>query len=164
VFFVGIPLLIIALAIYNMIAFLTPGVQWSEKVVTVPLLSGAEWSMTIGDALIVLALLMLMMEIVKAARRGKSMVDHVLSLIVLGIAVGELLRVPQAANSTFAILTVICLVDLLGGYSMGMRRAAARRAVAPIAPVPPPPPPTPAPQPAPPPPAPSASPAPGHLT
>src|SRR4029450_12199620 len=105
---VGIPLLIIALAIYNMIAFLTPGVQWAHPVVTVPLLSGGDWTMTIGDGLVMLALLMLMMEIVKAARRGKSIVDHLLSLIVLGIAVGELLKVRQGGSSTLSVLPGGC--------------------------------------------------------
>ena len=45
-FLVGFPLLIIALAIYNMIAFLTPGVNWTDTITSVHLISGATWSVT----------------------------------------------------------------------------------------------------------------------
>ena len=38
-FILGFPLLLITFAIYNMIAFLTPGVAWTAPVTTVHMLS-----------------------------------------------------------------------------------------------------------------------------
>ena len=49
---VNFPLFLISFAIYNMIVFLTPGVLWSDVLATVPMQSGATWSITMGDALI----------------------------------------------------------------------------------------------------------------
>jgi len=121
VFLVGFPLLIIPLAIYNMIAFLTPPADgWATKLYTVHLLSGVDWSVTLGDAFIAGTLFLLFIEVVKATG-AKSAVDHVLSFLVFGGAVAEFLLVHQAANSTFAILTAICFVDVIAGVSIRFR-------------------------------------------
>ena len=128
-FLIGFPLLIIPLAIYNMIVFATPGVQWTDKVGTVEMLSGAQTPVTISDLLIMLSLFLLLVEILKAGRpEGRSGVDQFLAFVVFAGALAELLLVGQAANATFAIVTAICLVDFLGGLS---RR---RRPVPPIGP------------------------------
>jgi hypothetical protein len=126
---IGFPLLLIPLAIYNMIAFLTPGVGWTGPVysVPVPLRSGLGWSPTASDALIVFALLMLMFEFIKTTRAGKSFVEHFLALLLAGGATAEFVKVPEAANSTFFMLVVICFVDLFAGFAASLRRA--RRAV-----------------------------------
>lgn len=123
-FLVGFPLLIVPLAIYNMIAFLTPGVAWTDRLATVPLVSGVAWTMTLGDGLIILALVVLFVEILKSTRSGvKSVVDHGLSTLVFIGALIELLVVKQAATSTFVLLVVICLFDVVGGYSVTIRTA-----------------------------------------
>ena len=120
-FLVGFPLLIISLAIYNMIAFLTPPADgWATKLYTVHLLSGVDWSVTLSDAFLAGTLLLLFIEVVKATG-AKSAVDHGLSFLVFGGAVAEFLLVRQAANSTFAILVVICFVDLIAGLSIRLR-------------------------------------------
>jgi hypothetical protein len=130
VFLVGFPLLIVSLAIYNMIAFLTPLPDgWAAKLYTLRLLSGLDWSVTLGDAFIAGTLLLLLIEVVKATG-AKSAVDHVLSLLVLGGAAAEFLLVQQAANSTFAILTVICFVDFIAGLSIRLRVSRRERQIA----------------------------------
>jgi hypothetical protein len=121
VFLVGFPLLIVPLAVYNMIAFLTPPADgWGTKIYTLHLLSGLDWSITLGDAMVAGTLFLLFIEVVKATG-AKSVVDHFLSLLVFGGAVAEFLLVPQAANSTFAILVVICFVDVIAGVSIRLR-------------------------------------------
>ena len=42
-FVLGFPLLLVPFAIYNMIAFLTPGVGWTSPVTTVHMISGQDW-------------------------------------------------------------------------------------------------------------------------
>jgi len=123
VFLIGFPLLIIPLAIYNMIVFATPGVQWTDKIGTVEMLSGARTPVTISDLLIMLSLFLLLVEILKAGRpEGRSGVDQFLAFVVFAGALAELLLVGQAANATFALVTAICLVDFLGGLSRRRRR------------------------------------------
>ena len=43
-YLLGFPLLVIPFAIYNMVVFLTPGVSWSGTVLSVPMQSGATWT------------------------------------------------------------------------------------------------------------------------
>lgn len=129
-FLVGFPLLIISLAVYNMIAFLTPPADgWAAKLYTVHLLSGLDWSVTLGDAFIAGTLLLLFIEVVKATG-VKSAVDHGLSFLVFGGAVAEFLLVQQAANSTFAILVVICFIDVIAGLSIRIRVSRRERQIA----------------------------------
>ena len=129
-FFVGFPLLIIALAVYNMIAFLIPPADgWAAKLYTVRLLSGLDWSVTLSDAMVAGTLFLLFIEVVKATG-AKSAVDHVLSLLVFGGAVAEFLLVQQAANSTFAIVTAICFIDLIAGLFIRLRVSRRERQLA----------------------------------
>jgi hypothetical protein len=131
VFLIGFPLLIIPLAIYNMIVFLTPGVQWTDRVAAVQMPSQAEWAVTFGDVVIASALFLLFIEGLKASRAaGKPMVDHLLSMLVFLAALAEFLLVKEAANSIFAVITAICLVDLAEGLAISGRAVRHRRAIA----------------------------------
>ena len=90
---VGFPLLLIPLAIYNIIVFLMPSVSFADPLVTLALMSGAEWTVTLSDVLLALGILMLMFEVIKGARPGaKYLTDHLLSMIVFGGAAAEKLR------------------------------------------------------------------------
>ena len=121
---VNFPLFLISFAIYNMLVFLTPGVLWSDVLATVPMQSGATWSITMGDALIALSLIFLFFEVLKATRTSaRSMFDHMLSTLVFIGALVEFLIVPQAATSVFAILLVMALIDVMAGWSVSMRAA-----------------------------------------
>jgi hypothetical protein len=126
---IGFPLLLIPFAIYNMIAFLTPGVSWTAPIYSVPLplKSGVPFTASVSDAFLVFSLLMLMCEFIKSARQGKSFVEHFLALLLAGGAAAEFWMVREGANSTFFLLVVICFVDLFAGFAASLRRA--RRAV-----------------------------------
>lgn len=123
-FLIGFPLLLVPFAIYNIIAFLMPGVSWSSTLTTVHLASGADWTMSAGDMLIVLAVLLLFGEVMKSTRIGmRTVVDHGLSLILfLGMLV-EFLLVKQAASATFFLLLVIGFIDVIGGFAVTLRSA-----------------------------------------
>ena len=121
---INFPLALISFAIYNMIAFLTPGVAWSDQLVSVPMQSGATWTITFGDGLIGLALFFLFFEMLKATKvSARSLIDHLLSSVVFIAALVEFLLVREAATSIFAILLVISLIDVLGGWSVSVRSA-----------------------------------------
>ena len=123
-FLIGFPLLLVPLAIYNIIAFLMPGVSWTGALTSVSMVSGANWTMSAGDMLITLAVLLLFGEVMKSTRIGmRTVVDHGLSLIVfLGMLV-EFLLVKQAASGTFFLLLVISFIDVLGGFAVTLRSA-----------------------------------------
>ena len=123
-FILGFPLLLVPFAIYNIIAFLMPGLSWTGPLTTVHMVSGGDWSMSAGDMLITLAILVLFGEIMKSTRIGiRTVVDHALSLVLfLGMLV-EFLLVRQAATATFFLLLVISFVDVLGGFAVTLRSA-----------------------------------------
>ena len=123
-FMLGFPLLLIPFAIYNIIAFLMPGVSWTGAVMTVHQVSGADWSMSAGDMLVTLGILVLFGEVMKSTRIGiRTVVDHGLSLILfLGMLV-EFLLVKQCATATFFLLLVISFIDVLGGFAVTLRSA-----------------------------------------
>jgi hypothetical protein len=130
---VGFPLLLIPLAIYNIIVFLMPGVSFTDPLVKLALVSGAEWTVTLSDVLLTLGILLLLAEVIKGARPGaKYLTDHLLSLIVFGAAAAEFVMWPKFGTSTFFLLTALALVDFLSGLALRTRRRAV--AVAPSAP------------------------------
>jgi uncharacterized membrane protein len=118
------PLLLVPFAIYNIIAFLTPGVGFTSPITSVQMASGSVWSMTAGDMLIAFAVIMLFVELLKATRTGaRNVVDHGLSLLLFIVMGVEFILVAQAATSTFFLLRVIGFVDVLGGFAVTLRSA-----------------------------------------
>jgi hypothetical protein len=138
---IGFPLLLIPLAICNIIIFLMPGVEFGAPVATLKLWSGTNWPLTLGDTLLALGALLLLLEVIKGARpHGKFFTDHLLALLTFGGAVAEFVGLPQFGNSTFFLLTVLALVDVLSGLALRSRTPPRRAAKpAPVAAVPAPP-------------------------
>ena len=123
-YLIGFPLLVIPFAIYNMIVFLTPGVNWTDTITSVHLISGATWSVTAEDMLLGLAVILLPLEILKATKIGvRSIVDHILSLVLFIVMLLEFVLVRQAGTSTFFLLMMVSLVDVLGGFIVTLRTA-----------------------------------------
>src|ERR1700744_4328585 len=162
---VGFPLLLIPVALYNIIVFLMPSVAFGDTLVKIPLISGAQWSVTLTDVLLALGILLLLLEVVKGARPGaKYLMDHLLSFIIFGCAAAEFVMWPRFGNSTFFLLVLLSATDFLSGTALHVRRGrgavAARRSAPPAEPPAAEPHYTPTPMPAPVMPAPSAPPAP----
>lgn len=127
---VGFPLLLIPLAIYNIIVFMMPSVSLTEALVSVPLPSGAAWSVTLSDVLVALGILMVLLEVIKGARPGaKFLTDHLLSLIVFGVALAEFLLWPRFASSTYFLLVLLALTDFLTSVALRVRRTPAAAGV-----------------------------------
>ena len=121
-FLIGFPLLLIPFAIYNIIAFLTPGASWTTPVATVHMMSGQDWVLTWEDLLLAFAILLLALEMIKSTRMGmRSIVDHVLAMALFIAMLVEFLLVQRAGTSTFFLLTMIGLVDVLVGFIVSIR-------------------------------------------
>ena len=123
-FLIGFPLLIIPFAIYNIVAFLMPGVSWTGALTSVHMVSGADWTVSAGDMLIALAILLLFGEMMKSTRIGiRTVVDHALSLILFLGMVAEFVLVKEVASGLFFLLLVISFIDVLGGFTVSPRSA-----------------------------------------
>ncbi|MEL6783223.1 MAG: hypothetical protein AAFO61_02220 [Pseudomonadota bacterium] len=125
------PLMAVALIVYNGIAF-GMGVQsvagagptWADPLFSFTLISGQPWQVSLGDAVLALGLFLLFFEILKATRVGRlSIVDHLLSTLVLILFLIEFLAVPAAGTSIFFLLMLMTLVDVMAGFSVSIRTA-----------------------------------------
>lgn len=121
-FVIGFPLLLIPFAIYNMVAFLTPGVSWTAPVTTVHMISGQDWVLTWEDVLIAFSIFLFWIEIIKSTRIGmRTVMDHILAVALFVAMLVEFLLVKNAGTSTFFLLMIIAVVDVLAGFIVGMR-------------------------------------------
>ena len=124
----SVPLLIIPFILFNVGlagAFgASTGDIWAMELLSVPMMSGGVWTMTLGDMLIVVALVLFFVEVVKATRTSTtSVIDHLLSTFVFVAFLVEFLLVQGAAHSVFFTLMVIALIDVLAGFSVSIKSA-----------------------------------------
>ena len=121
-YLIAFPLLLIPFALYNMILFLL-NMSFSDTVFSIPLLEGRRLPVTTGDLLVILAMLLLYVEVLKAARLGsKGVMDHVLSFALFVGMAAELALVPRAMTTTLLLLTALAFVDVIIGLSFIGRR------------------------------------------
>ena len=120
----ALPLLAIALIIYNAVA-LTGGIEALNKVMfSMPMLRGGTWEFRLGDLILLITILTFFVEIIKSTFTGSAAIlDHALSMVLFIVAGLEFLIVPQAATSTFFFIVLLCLIDVIAGYTIGMRAA-----------------------------------------
>lgn len=120
----NIPYTLVPLIIFNIVILFAYQGIWGDDIFTVNLFSGAPWTMTVGDLMVVIGLLSLMGEVFRSATMARTAVtNHLLSIIVLIVFVIEFVVVGDAANSTFFILTIIALIDVLTGVVVTIRLA-----------------------------------------
>jgi len=125
----AIPWIGVAMILYDIavFAFAGAGVEGARslmqgEIVTIPLMSGARWSLGVGEAIILLALILLFIELMKATwRRGISISDQALSTIVLIICVVQFLMIEKAATSVFLVITVAAFIDVIAGFAVALR-------------------------------------------
>lgn len=127
-----IPCLAILLVIYNVLTLIpatAKGFSANISVVQVPLpRTDASVLLTVSEVFAMLGIICLYFEILKATRTSRdTQLDHVLSVGVLIICLVEFLVYPAAGTSSFMILTLLSLIDVIGGFTVTF--AASRRDV-----------------------------------
>ena len=119
------PLMALVIIVYNAVVFLT-GVDLAEPVFEVALVSGAIWTISVNDIFIFAGLVLLFVELVSATRTSATtIINHALSMLVLLVALIEFIVLPQFGHSTFFLLVLLSLFDVIAGFTVTM--TAARR-------------------------------------
>ena len=122
----SVPVLALVIAAYNIFAFGAGMLDAESLLASWVLPSETEVFFKIGDVFIVAGLIALFFEILKAARSGAgTIIDHMLSTVVFIVALVEFLLVPACGTVAFFLLTVMALVDVVGGFTisiLGARR------------------------------------------
>ena len=124
----AVPLMVIPFILYNMamVGLMGSGgiPALQHDVIVLSMISGAIWSMALGDLFIVVALVVLFLELLRATRHGSgSLVNHMLSMLVFIAFLVEFLLVQDAATQVFFILMTIALIDVVGGFAVSIRSA-----------------------------------------
>ena len=129
------PLLVIPVILYNLIALAGGSVETTgaagqlvqsvqapisgllaERFIALPMISGVEWVLTKGDAIVLLAVTFLFLEILKSTSTGTAtIINHGISLLLFIICLVQFLLMPNFATSTFFILMAMTLLDVLAG-------------------------------------------------
>ena len=122
----AIPLFAYLLVAINGVILFGDAAALTTQLFSIDLISGARWSATLGDLFIALGVVALYIELFKATRTGTAtVIDHALSMLVFIVFLVEFLVVAKAGSSTFAILGLMSLLDVLAGFTISI--VAARR-------------------------------------
>lgn len=79
--------------------------------------SGDSWGYSTSDLLLTFTLFALFFEIVKATSTdSKSIMNHGLSMVVFVVALVLFITVSGFATSTFFLITMMAMVDVVGGF------------------------------------------------
>jgi hypothetical protein len=123
----ALPLIVFAFLLYNVIVFLgggDPVATLQTKIFQIPMISKAVWVFTWGDFIMLLTLMLLFIELLKSTYTSTaSLLDHGLSMLVFVVCLIEFIIVPQAVTSTFFMIMIATLIDVVAGYTIGIRVA-----------------------------------------
>lgn len=119
----AIPLLLIVVVIWNVLVFAT-GTPLSAQAWSLNLPSGTAMTLTAGEALVGLGLVLLYLEILKATRTGTaSIIDHLLSMALFVVVLLELILVPELGTGSFALVVLLTLIDVIAGFTITISTA-----------------------------------------
>lgn len=123
---IAIPLLVVPVVIYNLVillggsapdAVLGSASVLSEVLFRVPMTSGAVWSISVGDLILFLSLILLFVELLKSTSSQRvAIVNHALSMALFVICLVEFLLLPGFAGSVFFLILTMVLLDVLAGF------------------------------------------------
>lgn len=123
--FAAIPLLVLPVLIYNILILTMDGGfktldaqgQLSAELFRVPMTSGASWPVSLSDLMLAGSLVILFVELLKSTTSQKAaIVNHSLSMVLFIICLVELLLLPGFATSTFFLLSLMVVLDVLAGF------------------------------------------------
>ncbi len=113
------PLLLIAFLLYNAVVFMGGDNALAAQIFSMGLMSGAAWTLTAGDLLLILGLILLYVEIFKATGTAvSSVVNHTLSVLVFIAFVIEFITIGRAGTSVFFLLALMSLMDVIAGFTV----------------------------------------------
>jgi hypothetical protein len=123
--FAAFPLLALPVIIYNLAALTLVGGfdtteangRMAEVLFSLRMTSGAEWPVSLGDLLIAASLVVLFIELLKSTTSRKvAIINHSLSMVLFIGCLVEFLLSPAFATSTFFLITLMVLLDVLAGF------------------------------------------------
>ena len=124
---IALPLLVIPVVFYAIVvlfsgdsgtaAMMGADHALRDPVFSMGMASGAQWSVGIGDVILFFSLVLLFFELLKSTSSQKvAIINHALSMILLIVCLVAFLLVRSFATSTFFLIMVMVLLDVLAGF------------------------------------------------
>jgi hypothetical protein len=119
------PLLALPVALYNILMLTIgggfsgsgAGERLSSPLFHLRMASRADWPISLGDILMAGSMLVLFTELLKSAgSRRIAILNHSLSMLLFIICLIEFLLFPAFATSTFFLISLMVLLDVLAGF------------------------------------------------
>jgi len=119
-----IPLMVIPLIIFNVIALIWGHDVWSVELLGLTMVSGQRWAFSLGDLMTLVGIGCLFFEILKSTGSTTRIItNHIFSTIVFILYLVEFLVVGVAAHSVFFILMILALFDVVAGFTVTIKTA-----------------------------------------
>ena len=115
----AIPLLVLPAGAYALFAeaFADARARLAEPLFLLPTASGATWAVSLSDLLVAASLIVFFLELFKAmATRRVALVNHGLAMLLFVACLASMLVLPPFATSTFFLLTLMVLLDVVAGF------------------------------------------------
>lgn len=132
---VAVPLLLIPVVLYNVVVLFSLGdgartgaadLMLRAPVFSIPMASGAGWDVGTGDLILFVSLICLFFELLKSTSSQKvAIINHALSMVLFVVCLVQFLLLRGFATSTFFLVTVMVMLDVLAGFIVTI--VAARR-------------------------------------
>ncbi len=123
----SIPLLTIPLVIFNLMLLINGAATsavLSSTMFSGTLFSGAVFTLTVGDFLVILGVILLYFELLKSTRFSTaSTVEHMVSMLVFIVFLIEFITVEGLGNAPFLVITLLALIDVLSGFTVSISTA-----------------------------------------
>ncbi len=115
----AVPLLVLPAGAYAAFAegFADARTRLSEPLFVLPTASGATWAISLSDLLVAASLIVFFLELFKAmATRRVALVNLALAVVLFVACLAAMLVLPPFATSTFFLLTLMILLDVVAGF------------------------------------------------
>jgi hypothetical protein len=124
-FFAATPLLLLPALAYNIFVLTLPGYfanknagkRLGDSLFEFTTNAGVVWPVTFADFLIAVSLVILFIELIKSTTsRRIAIINHSLSMLLFVGLLVEMLLAPAFATTTFFLIVLMALLDVLAGF------------------------------------------------
>ncbi len=132
--FAAFPLLALPVLLYDLVLLTMPGglnsvdapTNLAQPLFVIPMTSGGQWPVSLGDLFTAGALVVLFIELLKSTNsRNVAIINHSLSMLLFVGCLVEFLLLKGCATSVFFLVTLMVMLDVLAGFVVTI--VAARR-------------------------------------
>ncbi len=126
------PLMSIPMGLYAIIAMLGGGSEGTDVFTTklerasfyVSLPSGTVWGVSAGTLLIGLGLVIFFIELSRDVGNSRyAIIHHTIAVLISLAALGAFFVIESFGTSTFFLLVIMCLLDMIGGVIVNIARS-----------------------------------------